>query len=105
MSVRRAQQEIDAVEFAGWMAFYAIEPWGESRADLRMGILASVQANIWRGKDSQPFGASDFIPDFDAGYDQPTEDELDALIEQQERMMEAVAVNMGGTVTNGLAET
>lgn len=47
------------------MAYYKLEPFGEERADLRMGILASVMANAWRGKGQKPFKPRDFMPTFD----------------------------------------
>lgn len=45
MSVAAAQQSIDAREFAEWMALYRMDPWGEERAYLRAGIVASTIAN------------------------------------------------------------
>lgn len=65
MSVRRAQVEIDAAEFAEWMAYYTMEPWGEDRSDLRAGIIASTIANTQRGKRTKAFKPSDFMPNFD----------------------------------------
>ena len=45
------------------MAYYEIDPWGEERADLRMGIMASVIANTNRDpKKSRPYKARDFMP-------------------------------------------
>ena len=46
------------------MAFAGIEPFGEERADVRAGIIASVIANVNRDakKRSQPFAPSDFMP-------------------------------------------
>lgn len=61
MSVKRAQREIDAREFAEWMAAYSVEPWGEERADLRAGIIASTTANVTAGNKTKP---GDFMPDF-----------------------------------------
>lgn len=56
----------DSREFSEWQAFYGIEPWGEERADLRMGIMASVIANAHRDpKKSRPFKPRDFMPNFD----------------------------------------
>ena len=98
MSVKRAQQEIDAEEFQWWQAFYRLEPWGETRADLRMGILASVQANVYRGKDTEAFTPQDFMPNFEASSDEPDDDELDALIAQQEMVLESLASSLGGIV-------
>lgn len=49
------------------MAYASIEPFGEGRADLRMGILASLIANVNRDtkKKSEPFVPADFIPGYD----------------------------------------
>ena len=32
-------------ELGEWLAYYAVDPWGEQRADLRNGILAAQVAN------------------------------------------------------------
>ncbi|WJF92002.1 hypothetical protein QS306_14635 [Paraburkholderia bonniea] len=62
MSVARAKREIDSVEFADWMAYYSIEPWGERIADVRMGVMASTMANVYRDPQSAPLRPADFIP-------------------------------------------
>lgn len=64
MSVEEAQQRISALEFAEWMAYYRIEPFGEDRDDLRHGILCAVIAGLFapKGKEPKP---EDFIPRFD----------------------------------------
>ena len=64
MSVSEAQQRISASEFAEWMAFYQIEPFGEDRHDLRHGILCSVIAGLFASKGNAP-KPEDFIPRFD----------------------------------------
>lgn len=63
MSIKRAQQEIDSAEFSEWIAYAHLEPFGEERADLRMGILASTFVNMMsaKGKRYQP---KDFMPKF-----------------------------------------
>lgn len=33
MSVERAQEEIDSKEYADWLAFYLLAPWGEERIE------------------------------------------------------------------------
>lgn len=66
MSVRRAQEEIDAAEFVEWCAYYALEPWGQERADLRAGIIASVVANVAPGRAKKAFTPQDFMPRYDA---------------------------------------
>lgn len=57
--------EITSVQFAEWMAYSRLEPWGQDRDDLRMGIVASTIANVNRGKNQKPFKPDDFIPDFE----------------------------------------
>jgi hypothetical protein len=57
--------EISSVQFAEWMAFSRLEPWGEDRADLRAGIVASTIANANRGKNAKPFKPDDFMPRFE----------------------------------------
>lgn len=51
-------------EFREWCAFYQIEPWGDYRADMRIGILSATVKNIhsqWVGApaDAKPI---DFMP-------------------------------------------
>lgn len=60
-------QSIPSTLFAEWMAFYRLEPFGEWRADLRAGIIASTIAEVNRDSDvrREPFGSSDFMPVFD----------------------------------------
>ena len=61
MSVKRAQAEIDAAEFAEWVVEYRAEPWGEARQELRHGVLASLTANV-AGCKTKPI---DFMMKFD----------------------------------------
>lgn len=53
-------------EFAEWAQFYELEPWGEERADIRSGIVASTIANANRDakKRKKPFTVEDFMPRF-----------------------------------------
>lgn len=44
MSVKRAQYEIDCNEFAEWMAFNELEPFGEEVESIRSGIVAATVA-------------------------------------------------------------
>ena len=57
--------EITSVQFAEWMAYSRLEPWGEERDDLRMGIVASTVANVNRPKDKKPYKPTDFMPSFE----------------------------------------
>ena len=65
MSVRDAQARIDAREFAEWMAYYTLEPWGEERADLSRAVIAAAVANTTRRKGSRAYRPMDFQPDYD----------------------------------------
>lgn len=53
------------MQFAEWMAFSTLEPWGQDRDDLRMGIVASTIANANRGKNTKAYSPRDFIPSFE----------------------------------------
>ena len=78
--------EMTSAQFAEWMAYSRAEPWGEERDDLRMGVLASMIANMFRDKNKKPAKPSDFILDFEP------EDEAAAL----ERMREQLRHSLGG---------
>lgn len=64
MSVARAQREIDSREFAEWMAYSIIEPFGPEREDQRAGMVAALIANVYRDskKKSDPYTVEDFFP-------------------------------------------
>lgn len=57
MSVRRAQREIDSAEFAEWIVYWHLEPFGDEWE--RTGLLASLMANLW-GKDKTT--VADWMP-------------------------------------------
>jgi hypothetical protein len=54
-------------EFAEWVQYYQLEPFGEPRADLRSGIVASTVANSARDpkKKPTPFKPDDFMIQFE----------------------------------------
>ena len=54
-----------AGEVAEYQALDNVEPWGEQRADLRMGILASTAVNMMTGKKGKRMSATDFMPYLD----------------------------------------
>lgn len=49
-------------EFSCWAKRYGRECFGEERADLRSGIVASIVANANRGKHSRVARVTDFMP-------------------------------------------
>ncbi len=83
-------------EFAEWMAYYSIEPFGEEPANLRHGILTSVLANAHRDakKQPQPFKPEDFMPKFDQPRAdneskwQATKEKFMALVKRPQRSKE-----------------
>lgn len=54
--------QMTARQFGEWAAFCAIEPIGDERADLRMGVLAATMNNRWRNKHEQPTQPVDYMP-------------------------------------------
>lgn len=61
------------------MILYEQSPWGEERADLRMGILGSAIVNCWIDKKSKKVKPKDFIPEFGSGS--PERQSIDKQIE------------------------
>ena len=49
-------------ELTEWMAYAKLEPFGDLRADLRAGIVASTVANAQRGRKRRPLKPEDFMP-------------------------------------------
>lgn len=80
---------MSAAEFAEWGAYYSLEPFGEDRADLRMGILAcaTLSPHVRKGKKLKP---SDFIPRF-APKQPQTPKEIS-------KSLRKITVAMGGSI-------
>lgn len=66
LALGRTLDELDrsmtAEELRAWIAFDAVEPIGERRGDLRLGILTALTANVHRDPKAPPFRPLDFIP-------------------------------------------
>lgn len=62
-------------EFSEWMAYAQLEPFGEQRADLRAGIVASTVAAGYTKKGHRPPKPTVFMPKFDKDAP-PDEDQL-----------------------------
>lgn len=43
-------ERMTAAEFAGWMSYYQIEPFGSRVDDIRAGLIASAVTTPWGGK-------------------------------------------------------
>ena len=65
MPVRELLARTGSDELTEWMAFYQLEPFGDLRADLRSGVIASTFANANRSKNAQVFTPEDFMPYLD----------------------------------------
>lgn len=74
------------------MAAETIEPRGESREDLRMGILGSIIANQWRGKNDQVITPKDIMPKF-GELEEPPQTPQEAA-----RLALRATIMMGGKV-------
>jgi len=71
-----------------WIVYYDLSPWGEKRADLRSGIIASTVYNTARGRNSQAMKAADFMPDF--GDEEPQ-----TIEEMQEQLLAGAKLKNG----------
>jgi hypothetical protein len=49
-------------QFSEWMAYAAVEPFGEERSDYRVAHALAVIVNMFRGKDDQPVSVADLLP-------------------------------------------
>ena len=63
MKLGRTVAELSATlsehELAEWMAYYSLEPWGEDRADLRAGVIASA---VYNAQGAKKRGGGQFAP-------------------------------------------
>lgn len=60
MPVRVVLGSLSSTEIAEWMAYYQLEPWGEARADLRIGQLSAMVYNMTRPKGKREAKWQDF---------------------------------------------
>jgi hypothetical protein len=63
-------REMRPSELGEWSALFRSNPWGEQRADLRAGIIASAVANsMAKKRDGTAFKPKDFMPYLDLEKD------------------------------------
>ena len=74
MTVRELLARIDSHELSEWLAYYQIEPFGETRADMRAALIAMIMANIYRKKNQPPFNLGDFMFKFEPSKPQSVEE-------------------------------
>lgn len=94
MPVGQLLASVSSRELTEWQAYYSLEPFGEERADLRAGIVASTVANSVRDpkQQKQPYSPDQFMPQFEER--EPEEPDPDALWAKVNSVMFA----LGGTV-------
>lgn len=61
MTVAEAQHRIGSTEFAEWLAFYQLEPFGDERADLRAAIMPFLFATAFRKRGKTRPSMDDFM--------------------------------------------
>ena len=63
-----------------WQTYYAHEPFGEERADVRSAIIAQTFANVHRKRGTRPLSYTEFMPHFGPPPEPKTPDDLLAKI-------------------------
>jgi hypothetical protein len=71
MTVRQMLASMSSGELTEWMAYDAIEPFGEPRADLRAGLVASAIVNHSMSPPKTPARPLDFMPFANGGPQGP----------------------------------
>lgn len=61
MTVAELGRRMSSAEFAEWVGYYEIEPFGDLRADYRAGIVASLIFNSNRVETAEPIGPDYFF--------------------------------------------
>jgi len=62
-------------ELSEWMLYEGMEPFGEKRADLRAGIVASTIYNLLKGEKAKALAPEDFMPRFEPGTAEGAQEE------------------------------
>lgn len=79
MTVSHLLSSISSKELSEWAVYYELEPFGEERDDLRMGVISSTIANVNRSKNSKVYKPQDFIPKFGEQHRQTWQQQLKAV--------------------------
>lgn len=66
MTVGELEERLSSRELIEWMAFAQLEPFGDERADLRMGIETSSLVRMWADpKKAKNITPATFMPFYD----------------------------------------
>lgn len=80
--MKQLKSEMDSREFATWMAYYAIAPWGDVRADLRAGIVAATVANSNPYRKGRNARVEEFMPFVESRGRKMTDEEMMREVER-----------------------
>ncbi len=80
MSVRRAQSEVTAREFAEWVEYEKQSPSGPERDDIRFAMLAAIVGQIAGGKGDKVFKQFMQAFEFDREHKGQTAEEMKAVL-------------------------
>ena len=96
MTVAELESRMTTREFGEWLAYYAYDPFGNERGDLRSAVLCALLANINRDSKHhpRPFKTEDFLLKFKG--DEPKPQSQD----EQKRMVRTMNTALGGEVRN-----
>ena len=67
---------LTSTQFDDWMAYHAVEPFGQHRTDLMAGIVAAANESVWTSAESATPDPYKFIPGYDDG--EATEEDIAA---------------------------
>lgn len=81
-----------------WLAYHAIEPFDETRADLRIAQLDALVANAWFGRNKR-WSPEDFLFNFKTGKAAPESDAHRA--ERLLALAKDLTVIFGGEIIDG----
>jgi hypothetical protein len=84
---------IDAVELRDWMDFQTIVPFGPSGDDARLGQIACLLANQWRGSMEKKASLYDLFP-----WTRPTPDAEESTAEELHEEARVLATHFGAAV-------
>lgn len=88
---------MDEEQFVAWQEYGQAEPFGEDRADLRSGIVASVIANVNRDpKKGRPYRPDDFMPKYGEATKQGGRGERKPLMAEDWRRAKKTAGSIWG---------
>lgn len=96
-SIRHLTQDLSASELTELLAYFSLFPFGDERADLRVGYAVCLQTNIQRTSNKQKtWNAFHFIPEYfklakkayaTSGQDEDVGMTDDEMLEEAERFV------------------